>query len=140
MGRGEQATERPAQVEELAERIEHWRKTRAKRGPMPQELWSAAVDLAKTHGVGAISRWLKLDYYSLKRRLCGGPPRQAADPKDAETAFVELRVADEAVDDGRAIEFIGADGAMMTVRGYVRKHWDELTLFLREEGAPLQGS
>jgi hypothetical protein len=118
MGRGKQAAERPAQVEELAERIEHWRTTRSKRGPMPQELWLTAVDLAKTHGVGAIARWLKLDYYSLKRRVGGGPPRQAAEPKDAETAFVELKVADETVDDVRTIEFIDADGAMMTVRGY----------------------
>ena len=34
MGRGRQATERPAQVEELAEWIEHWGATRTKRGSM----------------------------------------------------------------------------------------------------------
>ena len=51
MGRGKQAAERPALVEELAGRIEHWRETRSKRGPMPKTLWSAAVDLAEPHGV-----------------------------------------------------------------------------------------
>ena len=129
MGRGKQATEPPAQAEELAERIEHWRRTRTKRGPMPKALWSAAADLAQTHGVGAISRWLRLDYYSLKRRVGGGPPSQAAaEANDAETAFVELKVADEAVAEGRAIEFIAADGAMMTVRGFPSSDLDLLAL------------
>jgi hypothetical protein len=128
MGRGRQAAEPPAQVEELAERIEHWRKTRTKRGPMPKALWSAAVDLVETHGVGAISRWLRLDYYSLKRRVGGGPARQAAEAEEVETAFVELKVADGAVDDGRTIEFIDADGAMMTVRGYPSSELDLLAL------------
>lgn len=131
MGRGRQATERPALVEELAERIEHWRTTRTKRGSMPPALWSAAVDLAKTHGVGAISRWLRLDYYSLKRRVGDGggpPPQAAAEANDAETSFVELKVADEAVADDRAIEFIAADGAMMTVRGFPSSDLDLLAL------------
>ena len=118
MERGKQATERPAQVGKLAGRIEHWRETRTKRGRMPKALWSAAVDLAETHGVGAISRWLRLDYYSLKRRVEGTPARQAAEVEDGETAFVELKVADGVVDDSRTIEFIDTDGAMMTVRGY----------------------
>ncbi len=118
MGRGKQAAEPPAQVEELAERIEHWRRTRTKRGPMPKALWSAAVEVAGTHGVGAIARWLRLDYYSLKRRVVVDPARQAAETEGVETAFVELKVADGAVADGRTIEFIDADGAMMTIRGY----------------------
>ena len=118
MRRGRQAAEPPAQVEELAERIEDWRRTRTKRGPMPKALWSAAVDLAGTHGVGAIARWLRLDYYSLKRRAVGDPARQAAETEEVETAFVELKVADGAVGDGSTIEIIDADGAMMTVRGY----------------------
>jgi hypothetical protein len=91
---------------------------------MPRALWSAAVDLAETHGVGAISRWLRLDYYSLKRRVGGGPPRQAAEAKDVATAFVELKVGDGVVDDGRTVEFVAADGAMMTVRGYPSRDLD----------------
>lgn len=117
MGRGGQGAERPVLVVDLAERIEHWRRTRTKRGPMPQALWSAAADLARTHGVGAIARWLRLDYYSLKRRV-GGPGRQAAEAEDVQAAFVELKIAEVAVDNGRTIEFVAADGAMMTVRGY----------------------
>lgn len=128
MGRGRQGTERPAQVEELAERIEHWRRTRSKRGPMPKALWSAAVDLAATHGVGAIARWLRLDYYSLKRRVVGDPTRQAAETEDVETAFVELKVDEGSVDGGRTIEFIAADGSMMTVRGYPSSDLDLLGL------------
>ena len=36
---------------------------------IPEGLWSMAVDLAAKYGVGRTSRALRLDYYSLKRRV-----------------------------------------------------------------------
>jgi hypothetical protein len=45
MGRGKQATERPAQVEELAGRIEHWRETRTKRKRPPRDRGASSEDL-----------------------------------------------------------------------------------------------
>ena len=128
MGREKQGAQRPERVEDLASGIEHWRSTRTKRGPMPEALWSKAADLARAHGVGAISRWLKLDYYSLKRRAGRGPARQAAEAQGVETAFVELKVTDTMVGDGRSIEFVDADGAKMTVRGYPSGDLDLLAL------------
>ena len=32
-------------------------------------MWMAAVKLARTHGVSVVSRAVRVDYYSLKRRL-----------------------------------------------------------------------
>ena len=128
MGRRRRATQRPAAVGRLAGRIEHWRRTRTKRSPMPEALWSAAAELAQVHGVGAIARWLRLDYYSLKRRVGPGPARQVAEAEDVEAAFVELKVTDSMVDDGRSIEFVDADGAKMTVRGYPSGDLDLLAL------------
>lgn len=38
------------QLAVVRERIERWRATREKRSRMPEELWTAAVDLARAHG------------------------------------------------------------------------------------------
>ena len=38
-------------LEEVCQRVKGWRETRPKLGPMPQELWDAAVALAGEHGV-----------------------------------------------------------------------------------------
>jgi len=72
-------------------RIEHWRKTRQKRSPMPEALWNAAVQLAQRDGVYSISRALQLNYQSLQARLAmasaaAKPPVGPGAPK----GFVEL--------------------------------------------------
>ena len=53
----------------LRGRIERWRGTRAKRSPMPAELWSAATELAQELGVYRVVRELRVGYGSLKDRL-----------------------------------------------------------------------
>jgi len=54
---------------QLRGRIERWRCTRAKRSPMPAELWSAATELAQELGVYRVVRELRVGYGSLKDRL-----------------------------------------------------------------------
>jgi len=44
----------PEEIQALSRRIERWRRTRARRAPMPAELWDAAVAAARTHGVSAV--------------------------------------------------------------------------------------
>lgn len=56
-------------------RVTRWRESRARPGPMPEGLWSEVVALARIHGVNPVARALRLDYYSLKRRLDGSPKR-----------------------------------------------------------------
>ena len=58
-----------AKFAKVQERIEKWRKTRKKRGRMPEPLWKAAAVLAQKHGVNPVASALGLDYYSLKKRL-----------------------------------------------------------------------
>jgi hypothetical protein len=53
---------------------------------IPAPLWSLAIRLAATYGVCKTSSTLKLDYYSLKRRLSQSTAAVSADP----TAFLEL--------------------------------------------------
>ena len=50
------------QLEPLRHQIQEWRKARKGPGPMPEELWSGAVILAKAFGVCPIARALPLDY------------------------------------------------------------------------------
>lgn len=56
-------------VKQVRGRIEHWRRTRAKRSPMPDPLWEAAVRLAQAEGVYPIARALQLNYQTLKCRV-----------------------------------------------------------------------
>jgi len=54
---------------QLRGRIERWRRVRAKRSPMPAELWSAAMELARGLGAYRVARELRIGYGSLKDRL-----------------------------------------------------------------------
>lgn len=60
-----------------------WRKTRQPRQPIPERLWGQAALLAQRHGVSAVARVLRLDYYALKRR---------ADSSSPSPGFVEMKL------------------------------------------------
>ncbi len=53
----------------LRRRFDEWRRVRRHRTPIPEPLWTAAVQAAREHGVWKTCRGLKVDYYSLKRRM-----------------------------------------------------------------------
>ena len=63
-----------------------WRDTTPLGARIPEALWSRAVELAGTHGVGRVATTLRLDYTRLKRRLTG--QSEAAAPPSP--AFVEM--------------------------------------------------
>jgi hypothetical protein len=73
-------------LEQTRRRITRWRETRTHRGaPMPAALWTAAVALARQHGLYPTARALHVDYGALKKR------RDAADGgRVAAPTFVEL--------------------------------------------------
>ncbi len=105
----------PAGVAELRERIESWRKTRAKPGLMPEDLWRRAVKLARKHGVNPIKSALRLEYYALKGRLEGAGQGRAPRAAKRSPAFVEIRPA-QAVPSSCVVELEEHGGAKMTVR------------------------
>ncbi len=110
----------PVRVQRVQKRIEHWRKTREKRSPMPQPLWNAAVELAQRDGVYSISRALQLNYQTLQARLAmasagAKPPRTPTAPK----GFVELGppVPMAAVSRPESVvELSDEDGAKLLIR------------------------
>jgi len=77
-----------ADVERLRRRIDHWRRTRTRHSPMPEELWHGAVALARDRGVYPIAHTLGLNYESLKRRVAKASGRRAREAPV--TSFVEL--------------------------------------------------
>jgi hypothetical protein len=72
-------------IDEVRVRFEEWRKNRQARSPIPDELWSAAAELARKDGVTRIAAELHLDGGKLKR-LTGAKTT----PEKTVPAFVEL--------------------------------------------------
>jgi hypothetical protein len=82
-----------ASLAETAAAVAHWRSAVPRGSRIPEELWSRAVELAGTQGVGPVARALRLDYTALKRRVTRGAgvvvPAVAAPPP---AAFVEYQL------------------------------------------------
>jgi hypothetical protein len=55
-------------IEEVQEQFILWRSTRRCRGPVPEQLWEAAVRLAEDYSIGQICKVLGLNNRQLKRR------------------------------------------------------------------------
>lgn len=64
--------EKLSSLEAVRADFEHWRATRKKFGPIPEELWSAAVDLTESHPVTKVSQALRLNYTDLRKRVRSG--------------------------------------------------------------------
>ncbi|MCC6652487.1 MAG: hypothetical protein IT348_15155 [Candidatus Eisenbacteria bacterium] len=100
-------------------RVEQWRRGRANaRVPIPEELWSAAVDLARVHGVNATARALRFDYYGLKARMDEGLITPAGEKGGNVSPFVELQ--SPSLDAGghkgeTTVEFVGRQGERMRI-------------------------
>ena len=77
-------------LEEVQKQFDAWRKTRAHRTPIPDQLWKAAVSLARSHSVSKVSKTLRVHYTELQKRV--NPEvsvKTAPDPPAAPINFVE---------------------------------------------------
>ncbi len=102
-------SEVPAPLARLGQRFVTWRKTRSPGARIPTSLWNSAVKMAAKYGVSPTARVLRLDYYSLKKRVdessCSVPT----------STFVELPSAALSVSSECVIEWEDATGARMRV-------------------------
>jgi len=55
--------------EEVGARLEEWRQNRQIRAAIPDELWSAAIEVARRDGLGRTAAALRLDYGKLRRLM-----------------------------------------------------------------------
>ncbi len=106
----------PPQLQPLAQRLNAWRSARTRGQRIPDELWNAAADLARVHGLSRTSSALKLSYYDLQRRLVAGrrPRRRRLTP----APFVEVAPPALAPELGEVgtVELVQASGARLTLR------------------------
>jgi hypothetical protein len=113
-----------SRVEPVRRQIERWRQKRAKRSPMPEPLWRAAVGLAHEHGVYSAAQVLRLSYDSLRRRAeaVEGARRIRRDRgpvHEPSATFVELPPALSVAPgdpSGLVVEVVGPSGQRLTVR------------------------
>lgn len=102
----------PADVRSVLDLFLDWRSTRKRGVPIPDALWSAAVGVARKHGLTKTSRSLSIEYGVLKRKL-------EAEDAGQTTEFVELKalpLPEASVADGSVVEVVDSDGARMVIR------------------------
>jgi hypothetical protein len=75
-------------IDEVRARFENWRQIRRGKARIPDELWSAAIEVARRGGINQTAAALRLDGGKLKRLMLAAKqlPRKAMPPP----TFVEL--------------------------------------------------
>ena len=105
----------PPDIAAVNARLQRWRQARPRRARIPERLWQAATALAGQHGAGKIARLLRLDYYTLRRRVTAAGEK-ARSSRARPPAFVEL-LAPEAAPSGEClVEFEAPSGARMRIQ------------------------
>jgi hypothetical protein len=102
--------------EPLAQRFKTWRARRRRGERIPEELWHAAAERARRHGLSATAAMLKLSYYDLKRRLLtGGSSRRSS---SRAPVFVEVPVTPvpPSGEERGTVELVQAGGARLILR------------------------
>ena len=93
----------------LQKRFATWRRKSPGRSRIPDALWRAAVREARKHGLWRTARRLRLDYYSLKRRLDESGPVGKTSPME----FVELPGKVLEAGPGNVVELRDAQGTRL---------------------------
>jgi hypothetical protein len=81
---GRDQHEVPVDLARVLNRLTAWRRTTKPRSLIPDALWESAVKLAAKYGIHRTARTLKLDYYSLKKRV------DAQQQGENDPVFIEL--------------------------------------------------
>ena len=96
---------------ETAAAFAQWRSSVPRPSPIPEELWSQAVELATTRGVSPVARALKPDYNRLKQRMQAGAVAPAPEPP----AFVELSLGVPAAPRGCTLALSDGHGRSLRI-------------------------
>ena len=89
----------PVRLAGLRRRFERWRATHRAHSRIPDGLWASAVSAVARHGLHRTSKALRLEYYSLKKRveqqstIAADPPKQVADRRRSSIRFGALSAA-----------------------------------------------
>ena len=113
---GRDGTALPTSVSRVRVRVERWREHGVNRWRMPEELWAAAVSLARSHGIAPIARALRLDYSSLKKRVGRSPGDVPGEPEGVRP-FVEIDPRHLVPASSRVVvELLDVEGTKLVIR------------------------
>jgi len=117
MGRQGKLQATAADIEQVRELVDQWRKTRTTRTRMPEEIWAALVGLAAAHGVYGVARRLGVNYQGLKKRVAAGLNKSGL-VQAPRAKFVEMGpvLSIGSASSGTVVEVVGAAGNRLTVR------------------------
>lgn len=115
--RGQKRRAPAADLARAAVRFEQWRQGRVAGSRIPTGLWKLAIRVAGRHGVASTAAALRLDYYSLKKRLVAGSvPAGDTERPSPRPAFVELSPGPLSSLGPCVIEFSDGVGATLRVQ------------------------
>jgi hypothetical protein len=117
MGRQGKLQATAADIEQVRELVDQWRKTRTTRTRMPEEIWAALVGLAAAHGVYGVARRLGVNYQGLKKRVAAGLNKSGL-VQAPRAKFVEMGpvLSIGSASSSTVVEVVGAAGNRLTVR------------------------
>ena len=106
---GRKRSDVPASLARGRDRFAAWRGARKVGTRIPDQLWNLAVQRAVAHGLHRTASVLKLDYYSLKKRVERNAAATSATPAFVEFAPPSVTTAEYVV------EFEDGVGASMRI-------------------------
>lgn len=115
-------------IDEVRARFEEWRQRRQGKTRIPDELWSAAIEVARRDGVNRTAAALHLDGGKLMKRMlaAGAIPKRPTPP-----AFVELAAPSgirSSAEPEYTIELEGRNGTLrIRCKGATPAHLAELS-------------
>ena len=103
-------------LEETKRLIMHWRSTRTKRRPIPDEVWEAVLPLIGRYSYSIISKELGLSYQQIKTRIKSEKEKS----KSAPNSFISIALPQEINFDSKSlngckISFTKPDGTTLTI-------------------------
>ena len=104
----------PGRLSRLQSRFTTWRRNHGARTRIPDALWNSAAEAAVEFGLSRTATTLKLNYYTLKKRM--ERRRGAGDAHLSSTAFVEIPHPIAGPAQECVIEFENGEGACLRVR------------------------
>ena len=96
-------------------RIDAWRASSTTRQRIPEKMWSAAVGLARVHGVNRVSEAMRLSHERLKKRVDDTRRKikgRARAPRFVQVAPIEMANAPSKM----SIDLVDGSGRSMTLR------------------------
>jgi len=123
-------------LEQVQTKFENWRKTRVKRGKIPDDLWLQAIELTKTIKTTTIAYALRLNHSDFKAKTKSLSVKALLSPtKSSEKPVTFLQVNQEPaqnviVSEGTLIELKRSDGTNMSFKASSLQVRDVIEIFL----------